>query len=129
MTKGDLPLMITWSVNGKLVKDYEGIFVDTKKRASQLSIDTVEGIHAGKYVCTATNAAGSFSSSAELNVNGTTLSCVALHASFIVLPLTIPSSLVRLLWMNGDHTRSSITDIQLPIQTFVLKFDCTLIYL
>lgn len=75
VTKGDVPLRITWTINGKLVKDYDGILIDTKKRVSQLTIDSVDGIHAGKYVCTATNAAGSYSFSAELNVNGTILYC------------------------------------------------------
>lgn len=71
VTKGDVPIKIAWTVNDKPVDSMRGITVDNnKKRVSQLSIDSVEDIHAGKYVCTAKNRAGTANFEAYLNVNG-----------------------------------------------------------
>lgn len=77
VTKGDFPLKIVWTLNDKPARDIDGITVDnSKKRVSQLSIDSVQAEHAGKYICTAANRAGSSSHSAVLNVNGTLVACV-----------------------------------------------------
>lgn len=71
VTKGDLPLEIVWLLNGKSVDDIIGITVDdSKKRISQLIIDSVSAEHAGQYTCSAKNKAGSTTFSATLNVNG-----------------------------------------------------------
>lgn len=68
--KGDLPIEISWSINGKLVKKMDGISLSQTKRSSQISIDSVYFEHAGEYTCTAKNSIGSSSYSAILNVNG-----------------------------------------------------------
>lgn len=80
--KGDLPLKIVWSLNGRPVDtarvsedhgyDVSDIVVArSSKRISTLTIDSVAARHAGEYKCTAVNAAGSTSHTSVLSVNGT----------------------------------------------------------
>lgn len=72
VVKGDVPLNITWFLNGKTVTYYSGIVVNlVNKKLSTLSIDSVDAVHMGEYSCLAQNGAGSASYSAYLNVNGT----------------------------------------------------------
>lgn len=74
INKGDLPLNITWTLNGHAINDFDGVTISfVNKRLSALSIESVQAEHAGKYTCIATNAAGGTSYSADLNVNGTAL--------------------------------------------------------
>lgn len=69
--KGDFPINITWSLNGRPVKEIGGISVfRNNKRISQLSVDVVKEKHAGIYDCDAANPAGRVSHSAHLQVNG-----------------------------------------------------------
>lgn len=69
--KGDFPIKMTWTLNGGSLELVEGISVlRTNKRISQLSIDSVDAVHAGEYVCKASNAAGVAEHSAYLRVNG-----------------------------------------------------------
>lgn len=70
VTKGDLPLNITWQFNGHPVNREAGITVMTMKRFSTLNIDSVQDVHSGEYTCTANNLAGHAVYSARLNVNG-----------------------------------------------------------
>lgn len=73
VTKGDLPLDISWTLNGvRLHDDDRGIsIVRMKPRLSALSIDAMDGkVHRGVYGCVATNAAGEARSEAELFING-----------------------------------------------------------
>lgn len=71
VNKGDLPIVISWILNGNDVDKYVGISViQTNKRISQLSIDSASAEHAGEYVCVARNSAGTASHSADLHVNG-----------------------------------------------------------
>ncbi|XP_064216083.1 Down syndrome cell adhesion molecule isoform X20 [Tribolium castaneum] len=68
--KGDLPLKITWTLNGRPIETVEGVSVmQTKKRVSQLTIDDVQAHHAGTYTCWAANNAGNASFSSYLRVN------------------------------------------------------------
>ncbi|XP_011645359.1 Down syndrome cell adhesion molecule-like protein Dscam2 isoform X4 [Pogonomyrmex barbatus] len=72
VTKGDFPLEITWTFNGRPIQSsYHGdvIVSDTGKRVKQLTIESVAARHAGEYTCVASNAAGSVSHSATLDVN------------------------------------------------------------
>ncbi|XP_024891161.1 LOW QUALITY PROTEIN: hemicentin-2-like [Temnothorax curvispinosus] len=73
VTKGDFPLEITWTFDGRSIQSYHGdvIVSDTGKRVKQLTIESVAARHAGEYTCVASNAAGSVSHSAILDVNGT----------------------------------------------------------
>lgn len=73
VTKGDSPLEITWTFDGHPIQSYHGdvIVSDTGKRVKQLTIESVAARHAGEYTCVASNAAGSVSHSATLDVNGT----------------------------------------------------------
>lgn len=76
VTKGDLPLEISWLLKGKSVDGIIGITVDgSKKRVSQLTIESVSAEHAGEYTCVARNQAGSASFSSTLNVNGSVFVC------------------------------------------------------
>lgn len=73
---GDLPINITWFLNGKNVREMDDIITSGfGKRGSSLGIDSVSAKHAGKYTCLAQNQAGNASYTAELIVNGLFLSC------------------------------------------------------
>lgn len=77
--KGDLPVRIAWSLNGRRIdigreghRDIPDIVVTrSSKRISTLTIDSVAARHAGEYSCTATNEAGSATHVSILSVNGT----------------------------------------------------------
>ncbi|XP_064216078.1 Down syndrome cell adhesion molecule isoform X15 [Tribolium castaneum] len=70
ITKGDLPINITWSLNGQPVQTIGGITVGQMgQRISTLSIDSVDAKHAGTYMCTAHNKAGTITHSSTLYVN------------------------------------------------------------
>lgn len=70
--KGDLPLHITWLLNGKPALEYQGITVNlVNKKLSTLTIDSIDAVHAGQYACLAKNLAGESSFTATLLVNGT----------------------------------------------------------
>lgn len=80
--KGDLPVRIAWSLNGRRIDagrasaeqshDTPDIVVTrSSKRISTLTIDSVAARHAGEYSCTATNEAGSATHVSVLSVNGT----------------------------------------------------------
>ncbi|XP_039751106.1 Down syndrome cell adhesion molecule-like protein Dscam2 isoform X5 [Pararge aegeria] len=70
VTKGDVPLNITWYLNGKDVNKIQGITV-TKigHKSSSVSIDSVSFIHTGSYTCYVRNQAGDANYSTELVVN------------------------------------------------------------
>nr|XP_033188118.1 Down syndrome cell adhesion molecule-like protein Dscam2 isoform X17 [Bombus vancouverensis nearcticus] len=78
--KGDLPVKIVWSLNGRSIDvgrvsgdhsyDIPDIVVTrSSKRISTLTIDSVAARHAGDYSCTAINAAGSATHTSVLSVN------------------------------------------------------------
>lgn len=74
--KGDLPIEIFWSLNGKSIETVDGInTIKTKQRVNQLSIDDVQAHHSGEYTCTARNRAGNTTFSAYLRVNGIFILC------------------------------------------------------
>lgn len=72
LTKGDMPIDITWMHNGDiLTSTASGIsVVKMSQRLSSLSIESVSGEHRGIYTCIAKNTAGFSNYSAELSVNG-----------------------------------------------------------
>lgn len=72
ITKGDLPLSIRWSLNGKLVISGENGIVIGKvsPRVSTLSIESINSYHRGNFMCIAENAAGDSNFTTELRVNG-----------------------------------------------------------
>ncbi|XP_036142508.1 Down syndrome cell adhesion molecule-like protein Dscam2 isoform X15 [Monomorium pharaonis] len=79
--KGDLPIDIMWSFNGRVIDIANGAFGEhnydnpdivisrSSKRASQLTIESVAARHAGEYSCTASNTAGTATHSSILSVN------------------------------------------------------------
>ncbi|KAJ8918532.1 hypothetical protein NQ315_013036, partial [Exocentrus adspersus] len=68
--KGDLPVEIFWTLNGKSIETVNGInTIKTKERVSQLSIDDVQAHHAGEYMCIVRNRAGNTTYSTYLHVN------------------------------------------------------------
>lgn len=71
--KGDLPIEITWALNGEPIRpDRSDInILATTRKNSILSIESVAARHAGEYTCSASNKAGATSYSATLAVNGT----------------------------------------------------------
>jgi hypothetical protein len=71
VTKGDMPIEIHWTLNDKPFNQFDGVAVmNTNKRASQLTIESVQAHHRGEYKCIAKNDAGLAEYSAFLNVNG-----------------------------------------------------------
>ena len=70
-TSGDLPIQVTWFLNGKRVDKNSVSLSTVGKRLSILNIDSVDGYHAGNYTCVATNLANSVNYTALLIVNGT----------------------------------------------------------
>lgn len=74
IVKGDFPVKLMWTFDDiPIDSSRPDINIVTNKRVSFLSIDSVAARHAGRYKCTATNAAGSDSHIAILSVNGTAL--------------------------------------------------------
>lgn len=73
VSKGDTPLNISWSHNGKDI-DFESGVTTTLigSRTNLLTINSVNSDHSGVYTCTASNRGGSAQHSAELLINGTT---------------------------------------------------------
>lgn len=71
VTEGDLPVDIRWTTLGTTHSALLGITV-TKigSKSSILQIDSVDASHTGNYTCTARNAAGQASYSAQLTVVG-----------------------------------------------------------
>ncbi|XP_052129310.1 cell adhesion molecule DSCAML1-like [Frankliniella occidentalis] len=72
VVKGDMPVNITWSKDGKVISNGDD-GVDISKagqRISTLAIEPVAERHRGTYKCTASNRAGAESQSARLDVLG-----------------------------------------------------------
>ncbi|XP_050461796.1 cell adhesion molecule Dscam2 isoform X38 [Cataglyphis hispanica] len=69
--KGDLPIEITWALNGEPIRpDRSDInILATTRKNSILSIESVAARHAGEYTCSASNKAGATSHSTVLAVN------------------------------------------------------------
>ena len=79
VSTGDLPLTITWSLQGSSVTSGLGSGVQTSAmgpRASFLSIESVDHKHSGEYTCIARNKAGNATYSTRLKVNGNLRSTV-----------------------------------------------------
>lgn len=72
VTKGDLPLTITWSMNGRIINDdVDGVnIVRMSARLSSLNIDSISASHRGVFQCIAINEAGIANHSTELLING-----------------------------------------------------------
>ncbi|XP_076297109.1 Down syndrome cell adhesion molecule 1 isoform X27 [Lasioglossum baleicum] len=70
IVKGDFPVNLTWTFDDTPIDSSRpDVNIITNKRVSFLSIDSVAARHAGRYKCTASNAAGSNSHIAVLSVN------------------------------------------------------------
>ena len=71
VSNGDEPLSLTWSLKGAVINSEPSISTTLLgTRTSVLTIQSVGYRHSGDYTCSATNEAGSKSSSATLKVNG-----------------------------------------------------------
>lgn len=71
ISSGDQPIDIEWLFNDYGISSYSGItVVKGGKRSSMLTIDSVQGRHAGLYTCKAKNHAAAVNHTAELIVNG-----------------------------------------------------------
>lgn len=74
VARGDLPLNVSWSLEGRAVEHIKGVAVERMgTRNSLLTIESVAAEHSGNYTCTATNRAASVQHTAPLLVNGTPL--------------------------------------------------------
>ncbi|GBP44660.1 Hemicentin-2 [Eumeta japonica] len=70
VSKGDVPLSITWSFHGRDLSSHEGIStMKVGERTSLLTIASATAEHSGQYTCSTTNRAGVTSHSASVNVN------------------------------------------------------------
>ena len=69
--KGDTPLTLVWTVDGAPVAGRPGVQVlPAGARSSLLTVPAVAAEHSGEYTCTASNAAGTVTHSARLDVRG-----------------------------------------------------------
>lgn len=105
--KGDLPIEITWALNGEPIgRDRSDInILATTRKNSILSIESVAARHAGEYTCSASNKAGATSHSATLAVNGTfpqqrcsPIHFPLLHSLTIITVSSLPPSRCR--WLR-----------------------------
>ncbi|XP_059046483.1 cell adhesion molecule DSCAM isoform X2 [Achroia grisella] len=86
---GDLPLTITWMVNGQPISQRNNNYViNNSKRSSLLIIESVDAKHAGSYMCIGKNRAGSTTYSEDLVV--------------YVPPLIVPFSFGEMPYNPGD---------------------------
>lgn len=90
VTKGDLPLTMEWSMNGRPLRNVEnGItIIQMSPRLSSLSINSIDAHHRGFFECTASNAAGSTHYSTELLINGSigSLTCYFVFFIYFMCP-------------------------------------------
>lgn len=71
VAEGDLPIDITWELNGRNIIDYQEISTSkVGKRSSTLAIESVSHLNAGNYSCKARNKAGESEYVTQLYVNG-----------------------------------------------------------
>lgn len=71
VTSGDFPITFKWLFNNKPISEVSGIStVKLGKRNSAMTIDSVNGRHAGNYTCQASNSAATVNYTAVLIVNG-----------------------------------------------------------
>lgn len=71
VAKGDVPVNITWLLDGKPVDQVRGITItNIGHKTSSLSIEYVTSVHKGTYTCSVANLAGHTDYSSELSVNG-----------------------------------------------------------
>lgn len=69
--KGDLPIEITWTLNGRSMTEWTDVDVGRSSgRISALNIESVRDHHRGLFECVAINPAGRSEFAAELMVNG-----------------------------------------------------------
>lgn len=68
---GDLPIDFKWLFNGKPLISHDSVSTSKMgKRRSVLTIESVNGKHAGNYTCQASNKAEHVNLTANLIVNG-----------------------------------------------------------
>lgn len=98
VSKGDLPLNVTWSFQGSPVARRMGLATTMlSDRVSVLDIPTAMGSNSGNYTCTASNRAGVASHTAVLNVIGTNIypTTHSNEACFLSSPSSGPTLLFR----------------------------------
>lgn len=89
VNKGDLPMKISWTRNGRQLFSNDGISISrTNQRISILSIESVRDRHSGNYSCVAENLAGSVNYTTSLWVNGT-------HLRAKLIPFRVDQSFVQ----------------------------------
>ena len=68
---GDLPLTISWTLDGASVDGLSGVrVISAGPRMSILTLQAVGADHSGMYMCTAGNEVGEATHSAQLTVKG-----------------------------------------------------------
>lgn len=68
---GDLPINVTWLLNGYPIESDMGISLGSMgKRTHILNIESASDIHAGNYTCKAENDAGTAQHTTLLVING-----------------------------------------------------------
>lgn len=85
ISAGDLPVHVTWKLNGYYIEPYLEIFTEKRgQRINNLIIESVSAKHAGNYTCIVENEAGTAQHMAELIVNG--LCIIFLIFEFVCFP-------------------------------------------
>lgn len=82
---GDLPVDFAWIFNGNAIarRNVQGIKIETRKRGSTLSIESVQGYHSGNYTCQARNQADTVAATIDLAVKG--LSTTIMHNNTLTI--------------------------------------------
>lgn len=74
ISTGDMPLKFMWMLNGKPLRNIQGVNIGSfGKKSSVISIDSLDEHHAGNYTCIVKNKAGVSSFRSELIVKGTSM--------------------------------------------------------
>lgn len=82
---GDLPLTITWHLNGNILsRRHPDFSITNSKRSSVLIIESVDAKHAGRYMCVGENRAGRTEYSADLIVNGVSDTPIFVESIYIL---------------------------------------------
>lgn len=125
---GDLPLNIRWSYPGEEMGGSSGVLAKkVADRVSMLMISVITARHAGEYVCTAENAAGTASHSTTLTVNGSGLLSAPrdIFSSFYLyvhVYIHIPRIYTFIFRFLHNSWQKNSTVVKNPLPSFPLPF-------
>lgn len=110
VSKGDLPLTITWSFHGKELSSHQGITtMKIGERTSLLTISSATAGNSGEYWCHAANHAGVAVHSTTINVHGTlTISSARYNRLYRTLHACIHNVIISAFWINSITSHRTV---------------------